>query len=254
MRDVVARFTADHDALARRYDAPGSPDRLAALRGFTTAWQTKLGTIDFGSLSVEGRIDWILLQNRLAHDLRLLDREQKRLSGNGAAHAVCRDRPGARRRAEAPGAGQPAGGGAGALRGRPPDREDPEGGRGRPSAGPGKGRGGTGRRDAPTGPRRSGPPASSPTARRRRSRQSARSSRSGSSSPTGTTRSSPGGARRPTRRPTRRSKSTRSFSARRSSAPGRARTNPSSAIRSGARPSCRTSTPSSFPIRPSSSS
>jgi len=80
MRDVVARFTADHDAIARRYDAPGSPDRMAALRGFAKAWQAKLETIDYGSLGVEGRIDWRLLQNRLGHDLRLLDREEKRLA------------------------------------------------------------------------------------------------------------------------------------------------------------------------------
>ncbi|HEY7114570.1 MAG TPA: DUF885 family protein [Thermoanaerobaculia bacterium] len=77
---VVARFTSDREALSRHFDAPHSPDRLAALRAFTKAWQAQLETIDFESLGVEGRIDWILLATRLRHDQRLLDREEKRLT------------------------------------------------------------------------------------------------------------------------------------------------------------------------------
>ena len=80
LASVVARFTSDRDALSRHYDAPHSPDRRAALRDFTKAWQTHLETIDFESLGVEGRIDWILLATRLRHDQRLLDREEKRLA------------------------------------------------------------------------------------------------------------------------------------------------------------------------------
>ena len=80
LRDVVARFTSDHDVLTRHYDAPASPDRRAALRAFTEAWRARLDTIDYESLGVEGRIDWLLLANRLEHDLRLMDREEKRLS------------------------------------------------------------------------------------------------------------------------------------------------------------------------------
>ena len=81
LASVVARFTSDRDALSRHYDAPHSPDRRAALREFTKAWLTQLDTIDFESLGVEGRIDWILLATRLRHDQRLLDREEKRLAG-----------------------------------------------------------------------------------------------------------------------------------------------------------------------------
>jgi uncharacterized protein (DUF885 family) len=80
LRDVVARFTADHDAVSRRFDAAHSPDRRAALRGLTRAWQQKMDAIDFETLSAEGRIDWILLSHRLRHDLRLLDREDRRLA------------------------------------------------------------------------------------------------------------------------------------------------------------------------------
>ena len=77
---VVSRFTADREALSRHFDAPHSPDRRTALRDFTKAWQERLETIDFESLGVEGRIDCILLAARLRHDLRLLDREDRRLA------------------------------------------------------------------------------------------------------------------------------------------------------------------------------
>jgi uncharacterized protein (DUF885 family) len=84
LSDVVARFTSDHDALSRRYDASFSPDRRAALRGFTGAWKDRIETIDFEALSAEGRIDWTLLAHRLRHDLRLLDREDRRVAESAA--------------------------------------------------------------------------------------------------------------------------------------------------------------------------
>jgi uncharacterized protein (DUF885 family) len=84
LKDVVARFTLDHDALSRRFDAAHSPDRRAALRGLMQTWQQRLDTIDFDVLSAEGRIDWILLSRRLRHDLRLLDREERRLAESAA--------------------------------------------------------------------------------------------------------------------------------------------------------------------------
>ncbi len=74
----------------RRPRAPLRRSGLARSAGGACADSRRPGrrssaTIDFGSLGVEGRIDWILLQNRLAHDLRLLDREEKTACGNGAA-------------------------------------------------------------------------------------------------------------------------------------------------------------------------
>ncbi len=84
LSDVVARFSSDHDALSRRYDASFSPDRRAALRGFTGAWKDRIETIDFEALSAEGRIDWTLLAHRLRHDLRLLDREDRRVAESAA--------------------------------------------------------------------------------------------------------------------------------------------------------------------------
>jgi hypothetical protein len=80
LRDVVARFWIDREALLRRYDARWSPDRRRYLGEFLQAWQAKIAAIDFEALGVDGRIDWLLLDNRLGHDLRLLHRENKRLA------------------------------------------------------------------------------------------------------------------------------------------------------------------------------
>lgn len=74
---VVERFTADQTSLTRRYDAPGSPDQRRRMRSFYTAWRTRLGEIDFDKLSQEGRIDYVLLNNYIKHQLDLLDRQDK---------------------------------------------------------------------------------------------------------------------------------------------------------------------------------
>lgn len=77
LRDIVERWSMDHAALLRRYGTEYSSDRRDALRAFSRAWQTRLETTAFDGLSVDGRIDWLLLRNRLRHELLLLDREDK---------------------------------------------------------------------------------------------------------------------------------------------------------------------------------
>ncbi|MEP6689744.1 MAG: DUF885 family protein [Gemmatimonadaceae bacterium] len=75
LADVVDRYTSDRQALQRRYDAAGSPDQRKRFRDFYMGWRTRLGEIDFNKLGQEGRIDYILLDNRLRHELVLLDRD-----------------------------------------------------------------------------------------------------------------------------------------------------------------------------------
>ena len=79
LRDVVARYASDRDALGRRYDDAYSPERRAVLREFYGAWLARLATIDFDPLSQEGKVDWILLKAEVTHELALLDREERRL-------------------------------------------------------------------------------------------------------------------------------------------------------------------------------
>jgi uncharacterized protein (DUF885 family) len=77
LREIVERFSSDRAALLRRYSVEYSPARRAELRNFTAAWQTRLKAMDFDKLSVDARIDYVLLQYRLRHELVLLDREEK---------------------------------------------------------------------------------------------------------------------------------------------------------------------------------
>jgi len=78
LRDVVARYASDRDALGRRYDDAYSPERRRVLRGFYAAWLVRLQTIDFDHLSQDGKVDWLLLKTEVTHELALLDREEAR--------------------------------------------------------------------------------------------------------------------------------------------------------------------------------
>src|SRR5687767_5498355 len=73
---TVERYTADRAALLRRYDTEWSPERRERLRAFYTEWQAKLAATDLERLGVEGRADWVLLDNRVRYELALLDRER----------------------------------------------------------------------------------------------------------------------------------------------------------------------------------
>ena len=78
LRELVERFVSDRRDLERFYNVPGSATRAKRQREFFTTWQSKLAAVDFDQLGVEGRIDATLLRTRLAHELRLLDREDAR--------------------------------------------------------------------------------------------------------------------------------------------------------------------------------
>jgi uncharacterized protein (DUF885 family) len=77
LRDLVERYLADRAALLRRYPLRLSEARRERLRGFYRAWQAALGRLDFDRLSQQGRVDFVLLANQLAYELRLLDREAR---------------------------------------------------------------------------------------------------------------------------------------------------------------------------------
>jgi uncharacterized protein (DUF885 family) len=76
-RDTVALFTADRRALARRYDVDYSPVRRERMRQYYSAWRSRLADVDFQALGQEGRVDHVLLDNELRHQLELLDREKR---------------------------------------------------------------------------------------------------------------------------------------------------------------------------------
>ena len=73
---VVSRYTVDRAALRRRYAVEGSPVRRARLAAFYTGWRMRLAELDFERLGVEGRVDYVLLDRTLRHELALLHREE----------------------------------------------------------------------------------------------------------------------------------------------------------------------------------
>ena len=75
--NLVERFALDAAALNRRYDAPDSPERRDRMRRFYTDWRQRLRESDFDRLSQEGRVDYVLLDNHLQHELALLDRRDR---------------------------------------------------------------------------------------------------------------------------------------------------------------------------------
>jgi len=74
LADVVDRFSSDLGSLRRRYDADGSPAQRTRMREFHRGWRSRLSRVDFNSLGQEGKVDYVLLDNYLRHQLVLLER------------------------------------------------------------------------------------------------------------------------------------------------------------------------------------
>ncbi len=72
---VVERYSADRVALGRRWTVSYSPERTGRFNGFFSGWQREIDALDFEALSLEGRVDYVLLLNELRYQLDLLTRE-----------------------------------------------------------------------------------------------------------------------------------------------------------------------------------
>src|SRR5262249_15464441 len=77
LRDLVERFTQDRSAIQRFYTIQGSTTRRERLRTFYDAWLAKLPTVRFDALSLEGKVDYVLLRNRIEYERALLGREER---------------------------------------------------------------------------------------------------------------------------------------------------------------------------------
>ena len=78
LRELVERFVVDRAEVERFASVKWSALHQRRMREFYATWQTRLAAVDFERLGVEGRIDATLLRTRLAHEVRLLEREAKR--------------------------------------------------------------------------------------------------------------------------------------------------------------------------------
>lgn len=74
---VVSRFSADREALLRRWDVEYSSARRQRLTEFYEGWLEGLDAVDFDGLGLEGRVDYVLLRSELAYELELLEREAR---------------------------------------------------------------------------------------------------------------------------------------------------------------------------------
>ena len=72
---VVERYTTDRVALGRRWNVAYSPERNRRFQEFFSGWQEEVDALDFEALSLEGRVDYVLLLNELRYQLDLLTRE-----------------------------------------------------------------------------------------------------------------------------------------------------------------------------------
>lgn len=72
---VVSRYSADREALLRRWDVEYSPARRRRLEAFYAEWLGQLEHLDLAALGLEGRIDYVLLRSELRYQGELLERE-----------------------------------------------------------------------------------------------------------------------------------------------------------------------------------
>jgi hypothetical protein len=72
LRVAVTRYLSDKAAIERRYDVPYSPVRHARLRTFYRGWKERLSQASFSAVNPEGRIDYVLLRNRIEYDIEML--------------------------------------------------------------------------------------------------------------------------------------------------------------------------------------
>lgn len=71
-RVVIVRYLQDKAAIQRRYPVQFSPARQERLTAFNRAWTAELERVDFDALNPEGRIDYLLLRDRLTYEAEAL--------------------------------------------------------------------------------------------------------------------------------------------------------------------------------------
>jgi hypothetical protein len=76
----IRLFQADSQAVSRFYDLPWSATRFERLETLYRDWQQKLSCVEFDKLEQQGRVDYVLLRNRLAAEVNQISLERSRLA------------------------------------------------------------------------------------------------------------------------------------------------------------------------------
>jgi uncharacterized protein (DUF885 family) len=80
MRSAIERYTVDRGSLTRSYPVAGSRARRERFKKFYSEWLASLQSLDFDSMSQDGKIDYILFKNHLEYELRQLDIQSRQLN------------------------------------------------------------------------------------------------------------------------------------------------------------------------------
>jgi uncharacterized protein (DUF885 family) len=80
MRSAIERYTVDRGSLTRSYPVAVSRGRRERFRKFYNEWLTSLQSLNFDSMSEDGKIDYLLFKNHLEYELRQLDIQSRQIS------------------------------------------------------------------------------------------------------------------------------------------------------------------------------
>jgi len=80
MRAAIERYTVDRGSLMRSYPVAMSQARRERFKKLYEEWLASLKTLDFDSMSEDGKIDYLLFKNHLEYELRQLDIQAHQLS------------------------------------------------------------------------------------------------------------------------------------------------------------------------------
>lgn len=80
LESFIHQFQSDWESVERFYDLPCSTTRIDRLETLYRDWQQKLAALNFGQLEQQGRIDYLLLRNRLTAGLDQMALERHRLA------------------------------------------------------------------------------------------------------------------------------------------------------------------------------
>ncbi len=80
MRAAIERYTVDRGSLTRSYPVAVSAARRERFRKFYNEWLASLQSLNFDSMSEDGKIDYLLFKNHLEYELRQLDIQSRQIS------------------------------------------------------------------------------------------------------------------------------------------------------------------------------
>ncbi|MEP7337697.1 MAG: DUF885 family protein [Acidobacteriota bacterium] len=80
MRSAIERYVADRGSLTRSYPVEISPARQTRFKQFYSDWLTSLAKLNFDSMSLDGKVDYVLFRLHLDHELQQLEIQNKALA------------------------------------------------------------------------------------------------------------------------------------------------------------------------------